>query len=252
MLENAKDSLVLAQANYDNAVAEQVIASLELDILKIEVDLARMRLEEIEAGLDIQKLELTVKRLEDQLADARIAAPFDGQILSLSLTEGRLVEGYRPLVIIADPIDLEVSADPLDSELRDLTEGIPVTVAPVSRPSDEFPGVIRRLPYPYGGGGRTVGVEEEEDTSTRITLGVTAEEAGLERGDLVRVTVVLERKDAVLWLPPQAVRTFEGRKFVVVQEGDAQLRVDVKIGIQSEDRVEVEEGLSEGQIVIGP
>jgi len=252
MLENAKDDLALAQANYNDAVAEQYIASLELDILKIEVDLARMRLEEIEAGLDIQKLELTVKRLEDQLADARITAPFDGQILSLSLTEGRLVEGYKPLMIIADPIDLEVSADPLDSELRDLTEGMPVTVAPVSRPSDEFPGVIRRLPYPYGGGGRTVGVEEEEDTSTRITLGVTAEEAGLERGDLVRVTVVLERKGDVLWLPPQAVRTFEGRKFVVIQEGDAQLRVDVKIGIESEDRVEIEEGLTEGQIVIGP
>jgi multidrug efflux pump subunit AcrA (membrane-fusion protein) len=63
--------------------------------------------------------------------------------------------------------------------------------------------------------------------------------------------VVLERKDDVLWLPPQAIRTFEGRRFVVVQEGDAQIRVDVKVGIESEDRVEIEEGLSEGQVVIG-
>jgi multidrug efflux pump subunit AcrA (membrane-fusion protein) len=70
-------------------------------------------------------------------------------------------------------------------------------------------------------------------------------------GDLQRVTVVLERKDNVLWLPPQAIRTFEGRKFVVVQEGDAQLRVDVKVGIESEDRVEIEEGLTDGQIVVG-
>jgi multidrug efflux pump subunit AcrA (membrane-fusion protein) len=61
----------------------------------------------------------------------------------------------------------------------------------------------------------------------------------------------LERKDNVLWLPPQAIRTCEGRKFVVVQEGDAQLRVDVKVGIESEDRVEIEEGLTDGQIVVG-
>jgi len=67
----------------------------------------------------------------------------------------------------------------------------------------------------------------------------------------VRITVVLERKEDVLWLPPQAIRTFEGRKFVVVQEGEGQLRVDVKVGIESEDRVEIEEGLTEGQIVIG-
>jgi multidrug efflux pump subunit AcrA (membrane-fusion protein) len=67
------------------------------------------------------------------------------------------------------------------------------------------------------------------------------------------VNVVLERKDDVLWLPPQAIRTFEGRKFVVVQEeGEAQRRVDVKVGIESEDRVEIEEGLTEGQVVIGP
>ncbi len=67
----------------------------------------------------------------------------------------------------------------------------------------------------------------------------------------MRITAVLERKDDVLWLPPQAVRTFEGRKFVVVREGEGQLRVDVKIGIESEGGVEIEEGLTEGQIVIG-
>jgi multidrug efflux pump subunit AcrA (membrane-fusion protein) len=92
---------------------------------------------------------------------------------------------------------------------------------------------------------------EDEDTSTRVSVDSTASNAQFEEGDLVRVTVVLERKDDVLWLPPQAIRTFEGRQFVVVQEGDGQLRVDVKVGIESEDRVEIEEGLEEGQIIVG-
>ena len=87
--------------------------------------------------------------------------------------------------------------------------------------------------------------------STRVALEAAAAESRYELGDLIRVTVVLERKDDVLWLPPQAIRTFEGRRFVVVQEGEAQRRVDVKVGIESEDRVEIEEGLTEGQIVIG-
>jgi RND family efflux transporter MFP subunit len=252
MWDNAKDNLTLAQAQYDAVVAEQYISSLELEILEIEVDLARMRLEEIQAGLDIQKMELTVKRLEDQLSDARITAPFDGQLLSLSLAEGRLVEGYNPVAIIADPSELEVSADPSSDEMEDLTEGMPVTIELVSQPGEGIPGSIRRLPYPYGGGGRSTGTESEErDKSTRVTLGMMADEAGYERGDLVRVIVVLERKEDALWLPPQAIRTFEGRKFVVVQEGDGQLRVDVTIGIESEERVEIEEGLTEGQTVVG-
>ncbi len=252
MWQRAKDDLAIAQVNFDNAKAEQRIASLELTILETEVSLAQMRLDEIETGLDLQMIELNVKRLQDQLADARLTAPFDGQILSLSVAEGRMAEAYKAVAIIADPGQLEVSADPLDKEMQDLSEGMACTAMLVSQPGDEMPAQIRRLPYPYGGGGRSEGVEtEDRDKSTRITLEVTADEGGYARGDLIRITVVLERKDDVLWLPPQAVRTFEGRKFVVVQEGEGQLRVDVKIGIESEDRVEIEEGLTEGQIVIG-
>jgi len=74
----------------------------------------------------------------------------------------------------------------------------------------------------------------------------------VEPGDLVRVTVVLERKEDVLWLPPAAIRTFEGRKFVVIQEGAIQRRVDVTVGIESDDRVEIVSGVEEGDVVVGP
>jgi multidrug efflux pump subunit AcrA (membrane-fusion protein) len=179
-------------------------------------------------------------------------APFDGLVLSLSLSEGRLADAYQTVAIVADPGELEISAEPTDKQLRELAEGMPVTMEPVSRPGELIKGHVRRLPYPYGGGGQSSSVEDE-DKSTRVALETAAAEVGLELGDLVRVTVMLERKGDVLWLPPQAIRTFEGREFVVVQEeGGAQRRVDVKIGIESEDRVEIEEGLSEGQVVIGP
>jgi hypothetical protein len=74
-------------------------------------------------------------------------------------------------------------------------------------------------------------------------------------GDLVQVILTLSRKDDALWLPPQAVRAFEGRRFVVVKDGDRQRRQDVKVGIISTDRIEIVEdpveGLKEGDIVIG-
>ena len=73
----------------------------------------------------------------------------------------------------------------------------------------------------------------------------------LNPGDLVRVNVVIERIGDALWLPPAAIRTFSGRTFVVVQEGDAQRRVDVTTGIQSTERVEIKDGLEEGQIIVG-
>ena len=85
-----------------------------------------------------------------------------------------------------------------------------------------------------------------------MSVDATAEEAGFALGDLVNVTAIIERKDNVVWVPPQAIRNFNGRRFAVVQDGDVQRRVDVKIGIQAEERVEIEEGLQAGQTVVGP
>jgi RND family efflux transporter MFP subunit len=245
----AEQNVQLAEVSLRDAREAVVAHGYSIEMQSQEVELAQQRLEQLRAGLDVQEIRLTVERLRAQLEDARIVSPMDGLVLSLSLVEGRMVDAYRPVVIVADPSELEVSADVPDRQLQSLTEDMPATAALVSNPGDEIPAQIRQLPYPYGGGGRSQGVGEE-DTSTRVALDMDA--AGdLELGDLVRVTVLLERKEDVLWLPPQAIRTFEGRRFVVVQEGDAQRRVDVTLGVQGEDRVEIEEGLTEGQIIIG-
>ncbi len=258
----------IGNRSYDLNLMEQELALAELDLEELEaagikpqlaqaVSLAQLEVNILERGIDpiyknnVERARLNVEKLQAAIADAQIITPFDGQVMSLSLTEGRDVTTFKPVAIVADLEELEVSANPLDSQLQELVEGMPVTVSLSSRPGEEFPGSIRRLPYPYGGGGRSQGVEEE-DTSTRIGLEVSPREIGLEQGDLVRVEVVLEEKQDVLWLPPQAIRTFDGRRFVVVQDGEAQRRVDVKIGIEGEDRVEIEEGLTLGQVVIGP
>jgi multidrug efflux pump subunit AcrA (membrane-fusion protein) len=128
---------------------------------------------------------------------------------------------------------------------------MPVTMEASSRPGLKLEGVIRRLPYPYGSGGSGQTLEEK-DKSTRVTVNATAEEAGFALGDLMNVTAIIERKDEVVWVPPQAIRNFNGRRFAVVQDGDVQRRVDVKVGIQAEERVEIEEGLQAGQTVVGP
>jgi RND family efflux transporter MFP subunit len=246
----AELSLKVAEANYQQALQDLEAHKYNVQIQEQEVALARMRLEKLKAGLDVEEMRLTVERLKAQLSDARLTAPFDGQILLVRVTEGRMVEAYNPVMVVGDPSELEVSAELSGSQMQDLVEDMPVVCTLTSRPGEEIPGHIRRLPYPYGSGGSVSSSLEEEDESTRITL-EALEDIELGLGDLMHVAVVLESKEDVLWLPPQAIRTFEGRKFVVIQEGEGQRRVDVKIGIESEDRVEIEEGLSQGQIVIG-
>jgi len=223
-----------------------------------EVQLAQLALDKhIDDGVnpllinDVTRAELDVTKLNAEIAEAQIVAPFAGQLLSLSLTPGQSVEAFRPVATVADVSALEVTADLLSNQMEDLAEEMSVKVVLVSRPGVELNGEIRQLPYPYGSGGSSTATIEDRDKSTRFTLKESAEEAGFDMGDLVRVTVELERKEDVLWVPPQAVRVFDGRRFAVVLDGEARRRVDVKVGIETPDRLEIEDGLEEGQIVEG-
>jgi RND family efflux transporter MFP subunit len=250
-VRNAQWNLDLARAQYNDALRAAERLTYDIELAQQDLDLARMRQSEIQAGVDVTRTLLSLQRLRDQLSDARLVAPFDGVILSTSIIAGSQVQGYKTVMSIADPTELEIMADLTTGELSELTEGAVLLAEVVNRPGEQVPGFIRRLPYPYGGGGKIEGVQDD-DTSTRITLEKSVDELGMRVGDRVRITVELERSVDALWLPPQAVRSFEGRNFVVIQEDGGQRRLDVTIGIRSSDRLEILDGLSEGQIVIAP
>jgi multidrug efflux pump subunit AcrA (membrane-fusion protein) len=251
-VRDAQWNVELAEAQYEEVQLAQQRNAYEIELAQMDLDLAELGLAEIQTGLDVTRTVLSLNRVKDQLNDARIVAPFTGTILQISLIEGRQVQGYDPLLVLADPTELEISADLQDSQMSELEEGMPIMAELVNRPGEEYAGIIRRLPYPYSGGALTEGVEDEDPT-TRFTLDdVDPVEEEWTIGDRLRITVELERVEDALWLPPQAVRTFEGRSFVVVQEGGAQRRVDVRIGIESNDRLEILDGLEEGQTVMAP
>jgi multidrug efflux pump subunit AcrA (membrane-fusion protein) len=273
--DRAEAAYNLAQKDIENekydteVLAQQVaLAELELDYLRqnavdpdLEQALAQAQLEVtiLERGVDpvyknnVDRMALELAKLEATIGDAQIIAPFDGKILSEVLSAGAEASAFKEVAIIGDLSTLEISADPASSILQELVEGMPVEITLSRRPGETFSGHIRLLPYPYGGGGRTEGIEEEDrDKSTRIVMEVGFAELGLELGDLVQIAAIVESVDDVLWLPPQAIRVFDGREFVVAQDGEAQRRVDVTVGVESRDRVEIKEGLTEGQIVLGP
>jgi multidrug efflux pump subunit AcrA (membrane-fusion protein) len=252
----AQANLEIEQIKLASMQAEQVPDPNAIAIQQKQIEMSQIGIERLASGVDsllvndVERAQLDVDKLKTEIAEAQIVAPFDGQLLSVSLTPGQAIDGFQPVVVLADVANLEVSADLLSDQMTKLVEGMPAQVVLVSRPGEILPGKVRQLPYPYGSGGRGQEVEDM-DKSTRFTLETSAIEAGFNLGDLVRITVELERKADVLWLPPQALRVFDGRRFAVVQDGEAQRRVDVTVGIQTQERVEIEEGLEEGQVVVG-
>ena len=255
----AQKQLEIAQIRLQGVDADRESTHAEVDAQQKEVELAQIEVDRLAAGVspllqnDVTRARYAVQKLHEEIAEAQIIAPFAGVLLSLALTPGQAVTAYAPAATLADPSAREVSADLLSDQLKLLTEGMSVTLELANLPGEVLPGHIRVLPYPYGSGGKGQTLEEQ-DKSTRVAFDqpVAADDKSFALGDLVDVTVTVERKDDVLWLPPQAIRNFNGRRFAVIQDGDVQRRVDIKIGIQAEERVEIEEGLQAGQTVVGP
>jgi multidrug efflux pump subunit AcrA (membrane-fusion protein) len=253
-LQSATTSYEIAKTNYDIAVQAEKAYQYDLDAMQKDYDLSVLQQSWLEEGVDpnlvkaVDQARLTVERSQSQIDATQIIAPFDGVINNISITKGRQVTAFQVVVVVADPSQGEITAQLSDTDMTNLKQGMPVTVTLSSFPNKPLPGKISKLPYPYSGGG-TVPKLDNADTSTHITLDDTS--IKLTSGDSIKAAVLLEKADNTLWLPPAAVRTFEGRNFVVVQaENNRQRRIDIKVGIKGQERIEVLEGLEEGQIVI--
>ncbi len=252
VLQQAQWNLETAQAQHDQATANQWAYQHELRSAEIAVNQAEAELEQLNNSaeqvllIQVQQAQQTLDWLKES---SQIVAPVDGEIISLSLYPGRPVEPFNIVIVVADPSALEVSAGLSDDQLKDLGEGQKATVILSGVPDRTWTGTIRRLPYPYGTGSSTespIGV----GNSVRISLEGDGGEPNL--GDPVSVTIALEEKDDALWLPPDAIRTFQNQYFVIVEDSTGQRRIDVELGIEGQDQVEILQGLEEGQVVVAP
>jgi HlyD family secretion protein len=258
-ITRAERNLTEVQARYQQALqqADRDAKAYEIDIklLEMEVSKAQQELEWLAKGVDsslaqgLETARLRVQQLQDEIQTGQLIAPFDGEVTSLSVTPGKAVEAHKVVAVIADPTEVDITADLVTKELSLLEEGQAATVALNRVPDKVFSATILQLPYPYGTGG---GETKTEDEDQRAHLQLTNPgEVKLVVGDLMKVSVLLESSENALWLPPAAIRTFEGRKFVMVKAGDRLQKVDVKVGIEGTDRVEILTGLEEGQIIEG-
>lgn len=261
-LHQATLDLQVAQANYDRVVQNTVDEARQADeqsaILAKEVELAQLDLERAQEGVDpllekdVERAQLTVERLQAQVDTGRITAPFDGIAAAVSAYPGRAATAYKPLIVVADLAELEVNAELAARLMQDMTEGMEASIVFSNIPGTSLRGIVRQMPYPYGRGGSGMTLEEQ-DKATHIGLDPQELEGlGVETGMLAKVTLVVEQKDDVLRLPKEAIRLFAGRRFVVVEgEGGVEQRADVKLGLEGDDYVEIEQGVTEGQVLFG-
>lgn len=248
------DDIKVLEAGYAQSELRVRQTELDLEIQKQQLQKAELDFDNLKSAADsqlvknLERATLSVERLQAMVDETQVVSPIAGKVTSVAVYEGRDVQAYRTAFVVADETKLEITAEPMSSQLQRLSEDMAAGVILSAYPGKELPAKIIQLPYPYGKGGGTATLEEA-DKLTHID--VDPQDLALNAGDLVKVIVTIERKDDVLWLPPAAIRTFSGRRFVVVEEDGRQRRVDVTTGIESAERVEILDGLEKGQVVVG-
>jgi multidrug efflux pump subunit AcrA (membrane-fusion protein) len=246
-VELAALDLQFARAQADEpATAEQ---AHEIGRLALLLELAELELERLATTVDpvlqadVDAAALRVAELESQREQSVLRAPFMGRVLSLSLSEGQSVNAGDVVGLLADPSALELTASLGAGELAQVAEGMAAQVAAIGGRGAAYPAVIRAMPARGEGG--------PADTTIRLAFVNPDDADAFELGDRVTIDILVEAHASVLWLPPAAIRDFNGRKFVVIQDGELQRRADVTLGLAGPDQVEILSGVEEGEVIIG-
>jgi RND family efflux transporter MFP subunit len=250
-IRQAESAVAAAQANLAELTGspdreELAAAQRAVQRAQVAVEEASQQGGDSELEGQVASATLEMERIQGQIANGRLYAPFAGVISEIGARPGDSVEAYKAVVTVIDDSELELLVEGVTSQdANRIGLGQEVAINFSRAPGQTYGGVVTKLPTASTSSAATI----NPDRAFHIDF--EQPEVDLEVGDLAQVIVTLKRVDDALWLPPQAVRAFEGRRFVVVKDGDRQRRQDVRVGIVSLERVEILEGLNEGDVVVG-
>jgi membrane fusion protein (multidrug efflux system) len=178
-----------------------------------------------------------VNLVNQQLAELRVVATFDGFITQRWLSPGALATPQTPIVTLVGK-DVVVSLRVEESRVSSLQLGQPVTFTSPAAP-DRLELRVERI-APAG----------DDKAHTFLVQMVPSPSAQtLKPGTSGRVSILTGRQDAVL-VPREAVLHRDGQPFVfVVQDGKARLQ-KVNAGLTDEKNTEIRSGVKGGDQVV--
>jgi multidrug efflux pump subunit AcrA (membrane-fusion protein) len=237
----------LDDAGRDGRVRELEVSLLQADVVRAELNLRKLR-GELDPGLieQVETARVAVEATQDRIGNGSLIAPFDGEVGLITVKVGDSVRALAPLMVVARPGELELVGQPTEQQLSEISLGQPVSVSFLIAGAAPVAGVVARVPI--------LGNDATSSTRQRVVrIRILEDGVQLANGQLARIRTVLSQRENVLWIPPSVLRTFRAREFVVIREPDgSERRADIKTGLRSGDRIEVQDGLKEGEIIVAP
>jgi multidrug efflux pump subunit AcrA (membrane-fusion protein) len=196
--------------------------------------------------LDMQKEEIQLDLFRKQLNKTQLVSDVTGIVTYVDpIKQGDAVVAYKTLFTVSDPKSMKLVYETNNSldltgvqvglnasvKIKDVLYSGKVTQIPATAPQSEVKAIADK-------NAKTIVIAPEGLPDT------------IEIGNSADITIVTEKRDDVVVIPKVGLRSYMGRDYVQVLEGEARKEIDVEKGIVSATEVEIRKGLKEGQKVI--
>jgi cobalt-zinc-cadmium efflux system membrane fusion protein len=227
-LQQAEHDLELAKATAVNSVAS---AKVELSNARRHLLILGLKDAAIDALATKQKLASSLFSL---------TAPISGIVVERNATIGATVGSDANLFKIIDLSSVWIDANVFEKDLERVRLGQEVKVTVTAFPESTFAGRVILVSSVVDPDTRTVKVRTE----------VPNRDGRLKPDMFASVEVVTAVRRTAISIPLSAVLDDGGKQVVFVADGDEYKKKDVTLGLKSNDRVEIIDGLNAGDKVV--
>jgi HlyD family secretion protein len=266
-LRQAEEAVKQAQSRFENAKQQreridalfkrQVISKKEADTAEMEYTVAEAQLASSQQQLNLlrqgarqevrdatqaklREMEAILEQEKTRLKNAKIVAPFRGEITRKYVDAGALVSSSTPLVNLVHTETLKIVASVLEKDIPLLKPGMKAKVRVESYPDRIFEGRVEAINAALDLSTRTLQAEIYIPNLSRA----------LKPGMFSNLEVVLVEKPQALVIPREAVVESGEETAVFVVKGKQAFRQLVTLGYEQDRTVEILKGLNEGDQII--
>ncbi len=257
----AKADLTTAKRDADSLsrlLSKQAATAYEMGLSRDKVRQIELRIEGLErrraalvgqgdravAEARINEMEAAAAEIRHRVDVSNIRSPMSGMLYQFDLKPGAYLNPGDLVGSVGRINQLKVTVYVDEPELGRVEKGMPVNITWDAMAGRQWKGVVDRMPtqiVPLGTRqvGEVVCIIENPDLSLIPGTNINAE--------------ILSRKaDSALTIPKETVHTEGKQSFVMKLLGDRLITQPVKLGIGSITRIQVLDGLSEGDSIALP
>jgi RND family efflux transporter MFP subunit len=215
-LQSAEASLEVAEGEYQDALEEIRNRQGVLSQRRSELEIARQ-----------------------QLQDAVLRSPLDGAVRERQVSVGEYRAPGTPVMTVVRTHPLRLKLAVPERDTPGLKTGLAVRVR-VEGDTHQYEATLERIGAAVDEANRTLPIEAV----------VANRQDVLRPGQFATAEIVISQRDPALVVPSDAIVTFAGvQKVLTIKDGRAREQ-RIRTGRRDGDRIEILEGLSDGDVVI--